>query len=69
MYVFLKKLYFCLEGTKSNNYSSNLLSTERTEKCKSHNGKMCEVQQPMKGKHNYKLSWSEYNNVDKKYKD
>lgn len=27
---------------------------------------MCEVQQPTKGKHNYKLSWSEYNKTDKK---
>lgn len=27
---------------------------------------MSEVQQPRRGKHNYKLSWSEYNKADKK---
>lgn len=29
---------------------------------------MSEVQQPRRGKHNYKLSWSEYNKADKKKK-
>lgn len=69
--LFSKNLQSCLEGINSNNYSGNLLSMERTEKYKSHNGKMCEVQQPTRGKHNYKLSWSEYKKANKKiqYKD
>lgn len=67
--MFFKKSYPCLEGIKSNTYSSNIaeLSMERTEKsCKSHNGKTCAVQQPRSGKHNYKLSWLEYNKAEKK---
>lgn len=30
---------------------------------------MSEDQQRRRGKHNYKLSWSDYNKADKKYKD
>lgn len=67
--MFFKKSYPCLEGIKSNTYSSNIaeLSMERTEKsCKSHNGKTCAVQQPRSGKHNYNLSWLEYNKAEEK---
>lgn len=66
------KLILLLEGIKSSNYSGNIaeLSVERNEKLyKAHNGKMCEVQQPRSGKHDYKLSCLEYNKADKKYKD